>query len=181
MKKMKKTLFGLLFTIVVLSGTNCKSTSIVTNDIKSPAQNITPEEAVEKLRAIIETSITSASTGLNDIVKGGVTTVLKDSIRYYKMIGQQLDNSRDGFAGGYESVPSYIESRLVQITVRFDRVNSIKIHESKKGNIRISIKDGYTSFLNKPVYQFETPGTNRNMVISLFSILIPNAKIEYSK
>ena len=181
MKKLKKALFGLLFTIVVLSGTNCKSTFVVKNDTKSPAQNITPEEAVEKLRAIIEKSITGASTGFDDKITGGVTTVLKDSIRYYKMIGPELDNSTSGFTGGYETVPSYKDSRIVQITVRFDRVNSIKIHESKKGNIRIYIKESYASFLNKAVYQFETPGTNRNMVISLFAILIPNAKIEYSK
>lgn len=178
---MKKILIGLLFAIGVLFITNCKSTFIVTNDIKSLAQNITPEEAVEKLRAIIEKSTTGASTGFEDMVTGGVTTVLKDSIRYYKMIGPQIDKSTNSFTGGYETVPMYKEGRIVQITVRFSRVNSIKIHEFKKGDLRISIKDGYDSILNKAVYQFETPVTNRDMVISLFSILIPNAKIEYSK
>jgi len=181
MKKIKKTLFGLLFAIIVFSGTGCKSTLIVTNDNKSNAQNITPDEAVEKLRAIIETSATGASTGFEDMVTGGVTTVLKDSIRYYKTIGAQLDKSTNSFTGGYETVPQYKDGRIVQITVRFSRVNSIKIHEFRKGDIRVSIKDGYNSILNKAVYQFETAGTNRDLIISLFSILIPKAKIEYSK
>lgn len=181
MKKMKKTLFGLLFAIAVLSGTSCKSTFVVTNEIKGNAQNLTPEEAVEKLRAIIETSVTGASTGFEDMVTGGVTTVLKDSIRYYKMIGPQLDKSINSFTGGYETVPTYKDGKIVQITVRFSRVNSIKIHESKKGDLRISIKDGYESILNKAVYQFETSAANRDLIISLFSILIPKAKIEYSR
>jgi hypothetical protein len=181
MQKIKKILFGLLFAIAVLSATSCKSTYVLPNDIKSNAQNITPEEAVEKLRAIIEKSTTGASTGFEDMVTGGVTTVLKDSIRYYKMIGPQMDKSVNSFTGGYETVPTYKEGKIVQITVRFSRVNTIKMHESKKGDLRISIKDGYTSVLNKAVYQFETSSTNRDMIISLFSILIPKAKIEYSK
>jgi hypothetical protein len=181
MKKMKKILLGIVFAIAVLLGTNCKSTFVVTDDIKNTAQNITPDEAAEKLRAIIEKSTTGASTGFEDMVTGGVTTVLKDSIRYYKTIGAQLDKSTNSFTGGYETVPQYKEGRIVQITVRFSRVNSIKMHESKKGDLRISIKDGYNSVLNKAVYQFETSATNRDMIISLFSILIPNAKIEYSK
>jgi hypothetical protein len=181
MKRTKKILLGILFAIAVLLGTNCKSTFVVTNDIKNTAQNITPDEAVEKLRAIIEKSITGASTGFEDMVTGGVTTVLKDSIRYYKIIGPQMDKSVNSFTGGYETVPTYKDGRIVQITVRFSRVNSIKIHEFKKGDIRVSIKDGYNSILNKAVYQFETSVTNRDIVISLFSILIPKAKIEYSK
>lgn len=181
MKKKKKILFGLLFAIAVLSGTSCKSTFVVTNDIKSLSQNITPDEAVEKLRAIIEKSTTGATTGFEDMVTGGVTTVLKDSIRYYKTIGAQLDKSTNSFTGGYETVPQYKDGRIVQITVRFSRVNSIKFHESKKGDLKISIKDGYESILNKAVYQFETKAANRDMIISLFSILIPKAKIEYSR
>jgi hypothetical protein len=181
MKKMKKILLGILFAIALLAGTSCKSTSIITNDNKSNAQKLTPEEAVEKLRAIIETSVTGASTGFEDMVIGGVTTVLKDSIRYYKMIGPQIDKSVNSFTGGYETVPTYKDGRIVQITVRYSRVNTIKIHESKKGDLRISIKDGYESVLNKAMYQFDTSATNRDLIISLFSILIPKAKIEYSK
>ena len=45
----------------------------------------------------------------------------------------------------------------------------------------LSTKDGYESVLNKALYEFETSATNRDLIIPLFSIMIPKAKIEYSK
>lgn len=179
MKRMNKILFGIFFASSVLLIPDCKTTFTLTNEIKSIAENMTPVEAAHKLSAIIEKNKTGASIGLDDVYTGGLTTVGKDSITYYKTVEPKIDKTYSNFTGGYETVPTYSEKKDLVITVNFSRVKSIKIHELKGGDVRITLKDGHNSFQNKTMYQFETTANNHDVAIALCSKLIPNAEISY--
>jgi hypothetical protein len=179
MKKMKILPFGILFGSTVLLIPGCKSTYSLSDESKSTAQNMTPEVAAVKLSAIIIKDKTSASIGLDDVVTGGLTRVTKDSVTYYKTLGPQADKAANGFTGGYSMTPAYSEAMDLVITVDYRRVKSINVHELKNGDLSIMIKDSQKSFLTKTMYQFETPGTNRQLVFALCSVLMPNATFVY--
>jgi len=177
---MKKILFEILFAGLVSLIPGCKSAYIVTNDIKNLSQGITPEEAAVKLNSIIEKDKTGATIGLEDVVWGGSTSVTKDSITFSRTIAPQKDISSNSFTSGYETAASYTEQREIVVTVKFNRVQSVKIREYKDGHIRSTIRDDQSLFVSKPMYQFDTPVANRDLVIALFSVLIPDAEIIYS-
>ncbi len=179
-EKMKKLTFWLLFGSAAISNQCCKPTYILADDNKSIAQNITAEETAVKLSTIIDGDRTGAAVGIKEIFPGGLTRVTKDSITYYQTIGPQLDKSSNGFASGYESTPNYKESSDVVISVKFDRVKSIKISEPKEGDLRINFKDDHTFLPYKPRYQCYTSVANRDLAIALCSVLMPQAKIVYS-
>lgn len=177
---MKKKILSILFAFLVLLIPGCKSAYILTNDIKSLSQGMTPAEAAVKLNSIIEKDKTGATIGLEDVVWGGSTGVTKDSITFSKTIAPQKDISSNSFTSGYETAASYTEKRDIVVTVKFNRVNSVKIREYKDGRIRSTIRDDQSLFVSKPMYQFDTPVANRDLVIALFTVLMPDAKIIYS-
>jgi len=128
---MKQLLFGVLLACVVLLIPCCKTTYTLTDEIKSIAQNMTPEVATNKLSAIIVKEKTSASIGFEEVVKGGLSNVTLDSITYYKTISPQLDKAASGFTGGYSTTPAYTEAQDLVITVDYKRVKSIYVHDKK--------------------------------------------------
>jgi hypothetical protein len=176
---MKKLPFAILFACALLLIPGCKSTYTLSDEIKGDAQNMTPEVAAGKLSTLIVKEKTSASIGLDDVVSGGITKVTKDSVTYYKTLGPQADKTASGFTGGYSMTTAYTEEADLVITVHYSRVKSINVHEFKNGDIRITIRDAQKSFLSKTMYQFETPGTNRKLVLALCSVLMPNATFVY--
>lgn len=149
----------------------------MTDEIKTVAQNMTPDAAADKFGALIEKDKTRASIGFDDVVSSGQTIVTKDSITFSKSIPPQIEKSAGGFANGYESAVTYTEQRDVLISVKFSRVQSIKIHETKNGYLMITIKDPHESLITKTMYQFDTKDRNRELAIALCSVLMPNAKI----
>ena len=177
---MKRILSIILFAALVLLLPGCKSAYILTNDIKSLSQGMTPGEAAVKLNSIIEKDKTGATIGLEDVVWGGSTGVTKDSITFSKTIAPQKDKSSNSFTSGYETAASYTEKRDIVVTVKFNTVKSVKIREYKDGHIRSTIRDDQSLFVSKPMFQFDTPVANRDLIIALFSVLIPDAKIVYS-
>jgi hypothetical protein len=178
---MKKITFVLLFASLVVLIPGCKTTFILTDEIKGIAQNMTPEEAADKLSTIIDKDNTGASIGLESIVTGGLTRVNKDSITYYKTIGPLVDRSASSsFATGYETAATYTERSDVVITVKFNRVKSIKMHKTKDGYLKVTIKESPDFLLTRSMYQFNTQSTNRELAMALCSKLIPGAEIVYS-
>jgi hypothetical protein len=179
MKTMNEILLGifLLSGAVIIPG--CKTSFILSDGIKNIAQNLTPEEAAHKLSAIIDTNKSSGCIGLDEVVAGGLTKVTKDSITYYKTLLPKIDKTYSNFTNGYETVPTFTEKRDLVITVSFNRVKSVKLHELKNGDLRITLKDSHDSFITKTMYQFDSPAVNRELAIALCLRLIPNAKINY--
>ncbi len=175
---MKRLTTVVLFSLAVFIFPSCKSTFNLTDEIKGIAANMTPEEAAEKLGTIIDKEKTSASIGLEDVITGGSVKVCKDSVTFFKTIVDKSASS--GFATGYQSTADYTESRNVVITVQFSRVKSIKMHEAKNRDLKVTIKDGSKSILAGTMFQFETAGTNRELAISLCSKLMPDAEFVYT-
>jgi hypothetical protein len=180
MKNLKRQTLGIVFVSSILLMPFCKSSYTLTDDIKSIVQNMSPEEAAVKLNSIMENDKSGAAFGLDEIVTGGSTIVRKDSITYHKRIGAQTGKSSPNFATGYETVPAYNETTDMIVSVQFNKVKTIKIQELKNGNLRITIKDDNQFIITRPMYQFETQGTNSKLVIALCSKLMPDAKIVYS-
>ena len=177
--KMKKSINFILIAILIFLFANCKTTFTISDEIKVLVQNMSTDEAVNKLSLMINDSswgwVCNENNGFIDVTEKSISYghfLLHEVMREHQFSYDKVT---------YEKIYKYSiikYSGVKYIIIQDNRLRPISFDKELRKTpnfLRISIRD----VSNREELNVSVPKTDHDLAIALFSKLIPNAKIQY--